>query len=524
MLTTALAEFQLLSFSEIMKVFSIRIAGALLLLPAVLSSLAFLPHTANKVYVSDYENVLGTSMEMKMSADAEPQATKAEDAALREVDRLNKILSGYDAGSEFSRWMKAGKAPVAVSAELYEVLALFEQWRVKSDGALDASAETVSKLWREAAKQNRQPTAAEIATAVAAVQQQHYVLNAQTRTARRTSDAPLILNSFAKSYIMNKAAQAALTTPGVDGVVLNIGGDILVRGAHSEQINVSNPKADAENDRPVAQLQLHDKTIATSGNYRRGETIGGKWYSHIVDPRTGRPVGEVISATVVADEATDAGALATALNVLPTAEGQALVAAVPGAEYMLITTDGRRLESAGWKKLELPAATPSAEKPAAVTKDKLWDTNYEVAINLELATIEGMRVHRPFVAVWVVDDKNTSVRQVALWYNKPRWLNDMHSWYSTYYEQFAAGNNSVSSTTSATRSPGKYTLKWDGKDDKGNLVSRGTYTVYIEVAREHGTHQLLKQEIAVKKPQHFNLPANTEMASASVDYRKKPNE
>jgi thiamine biosynthesis lipoprotein len=100
----------------------------------------------------------------------------------------------------------------------------------------------------------------------------------------------------------------------------------------------------------------------------------------------------------------------------------------------------------------------------------------------------------------------------------------MRSWYSTYYEQFAAGNNNVSSTTSATRSPGKYTLKWDGKDDKGNPVSQGAYTVYIEVAREHGTHQLMKQELTVKKAQHFDLPANTEVASASVDYRKKVDE
>jgi thiamine biosynthesis lipoprotein len=403
---------------SIMKMFSTKMTGALLL--TALSSFAFLPHKANKVYVSDYENVLGTSMEIKMSADAEQHAAKAEEAALQEVDRLNKILSGYDASSEFSRWMKAGKAPVAVSAELYEVLALFEQWRVKSDGALDASAETVSKLWREAAKQNRRPSETEVALAVAAMHQQHYVLNAQDHTAQRLSDAPLMLNSFAKSYIMNKAAAVAMATPGIDGVVLNIGGDILVRGEHTERINVSNPKADAENDAPVAQLQLHDKTVATSGNYRRGESIGGKWYSHIVDPRTGMPVSEVVSATVVADKATDAGALATALNVLPTAEGKALVAAVPGAEYMLITTDGKRMESAGWKKLELPAAKVSAEKPATAMKDKPWDAKYEVAISLELATIEGMRVHRPFVAVWIVDDKNAPVRQVALWYNKPR--------------------------------------------------------------------------------------------------------
>jgi FAD:protein FMN transferase len=103
----------------------------------------------------------------------------------------------------------------------------------------------------------------------------------------------------------------------------------------------------------------------------------------------------------------------------------------------------------------------------------------------------------------------------------PRWLNEMRSWYATYYNRFSAGGGNFSSTTSATRSPGKYTLKWDGKDDDGNLVKQGKYTVYIEVAREHGTHQLMVQEIDIKKQTRFMLAANTEVASASLDYRKK---
>ena len=497
-----------------------RLSGFLLML-MVLSSATLPPGKTNKLYISNYENVLGTSMEIKIAADGEQHATKAENAALAEVDRLNKILSGYDASSEFSRWMKADKKPLAISAELYEVLALFEQWRIKSNGALDASAETIGKLWREAAKQNRLPSAAEIALAVNMVHQQHYILNLQNHTAHRTDDAPLILNSFAKSYIMNKAAKAAMASAGVSGLVLNIGGDILVSGEHTEQIQVSNPKAAAENDPPVAQIQISNKTIATSGNYRRGLTIGGQWYSHIIDPRTGLPANGVISATVVADNATDAGALATALNVLSAAEGQLLVASIPGAEYMLITADGKQIESEGWKNAALSETKPAVENAVLNGKEKLWDPNYELAINLELATIPGMRVHRPFVAVWVVDENKTPVRQIALWFNKPRWLNDMRSWYAAYYKDFSAGSPNVSSTTSATRSPGKYTLKWDGKDDQGNLVKQGTYTVQIEVAREHGTYQLMSQAITPKKAQHIDIAGNTEVAAASLDYRKK---
>lgn len=504
-----------------MKLFFKRSVKLIFLLLVVCCTFAFLPGRKNNLYVSDYENVLGTSLQIKVAADNEQNATKAEQAALNEIDRLNKILSGYDAFSEFSRWMKAGNQPVEISPELYEVLSLFEQWRKKTGGALDASAETVSKLWRQAAKQNRLPSSAEINEAVNTVQHQHYVLNERDHTVQRTSDASLILNSFAKSYIMNKAADAGLSATGVTGIVLNIGGDILVRGQHIEQIMVSNPKADAENDLPVAKIQIGNKTIATSGNYRRGVFIDGKWYSHIVNPKTGMPASEIISATVVADNATDAGALATALNVLEIEKARQLVTSVPGAEFMLITADGRQVESEGWKKMELPETKSITKNTPAINKGNLWDPEYELAINLELATVEGMRVHRPFVAVWVVDEKKKPLRQIALWYNKPRWLNEMRSWYSTYYSKFSEGSSNISSTTSATRAPGKYTLKWDGKDDDGNYVSEGSYTVYIEVAREHGTHQLMTQEIDVKKQKHFDLAPNTEVASASLDYRKK---
>ncbi len=503
-----------------MKAFSQRTVIIFPLL-TVLISLSFVVKKEHKLYVSNYENVLGTSMEIKITASEEQAASVAEDAALNEVDRLNKIISGYDVNSEFSRWMKGVKQPVVISPELYEVLSLFEQWRTKSNGAFDASAETVSKLWRQASKQNRVPSSQQIAEAVKVVKAQHYVLNKDNHTALRIDDAPLILNSLAKTYIMNKAANAALATKGVSGVVVNIGGDIVVSGKHTEQVQVANPKADADNDLSISNIMISNKTIATSGNYRRGEYIDGKWYSHIVDPRTGKPSSGILSATVIADNATDAGALATTLNVLSPAEAKALVASIPGAEYMLITADGKRIESPGYKTFELPKTKDGDIIILAASKDKLWNADYELAINLELASIEGMRVHRPFVAVWVVDEKKQPLRQIVLWYNKPRWLNEMSSWYATYGTQLSTGNSSINSTTSATRSPGKYTLKWDGKDDKGSLVKEGTYLVYIEVAREHGTHQLMSQEIKISKQQHYDLQANLEVASASLDYRKK---
>ena len=475
--------------------------------------------TKSKVYIYNYENVLGTSYELKVASTSEDYAAKAESLAMDEIDRLNKILSGYDKSSEFSRWMNGNKKETKISSELFEVLSLFDQWRQKTNGALDASAELIGKVWKNAAKNGKEPSNEEIATAIAKVKQQHWVLNPANQSATRLDDVPLMLNSFAKSYIINKAVDKVMACQGINGVVMNIGGDMVIRGNHEELVAVSNPKADAENDAPLTELNIKNKAVATSGNYRRGEFINGKWHSHIVDPRTGIPADNIMSATVISDNATEAGALATAFNVLNPNESKALAASYTDIAYMIITNGGEIIKSNNWAAYEIA----EIKKPiSARISDKTWDPTYELTINLELNQIEGMRVHRPYVAIWVVDKNKKPIRNITLWYNKTKYLDDMPAWYEAYYAEFNNNSNNISSTTSATRPAGKYAIKWDGKNDKGELVKNGIYTIMIEVAREHGTHQLMQQEFDfTKKVQPVNLPGNTEVASINLTYAKK---
>ena len=85
----------------------------------------------------------------------------------------------------------------------------------------------------------------------------------------------------------------------------------------------------------------------------------------------------------------------------------------------------------------------------------------------------------------------------------------------------AEGSQIVDAVTSATRQPGKYTLQWDGKDNAGKPVRAGTYTVCIEAAREHGTYQIIRQEMDFAgTPKHVALPGGTEISAASLDYQQ----
>jgi hypothetical protein len=223
----------------------------------------------------------------------------------------------------------------------------------------------------------------------------------------------------------------------------------------------------------------------------------------------------VISATVVAPVATDAGALATAFNVLSPAESVRLAASLPDIEYLIVTSSGERLASAGWHLLESPLAAKTAGNDHA-------PNDFELVVNLEINLQKEGFAKRPYVAVWVEDENHAPIRTIAVWHEKDRYLPELKSWYLKYRDIYTTDKNVLSTVSSATRSAGKYTEKWDGKDDHGNYVKPGKYIIKIEATREHGTYQLMRHELDWNNtPQQINLPGNVEVASASLDYRKK---
>jgi hypothetical protein len=286
-------------------------------------------------------------------------------------------------------------------------------------------------------------------------------------------------------------------------------------------VNLADPFSDAENSAPIDRLLVSNRSVATSGGYRRGFNIRGRHYSHIVDPRTGESMNHILSATVIARQPSDAGALATAFCVLAPEESSRLAATIAGSEFLLITSDGTRVASPGWNQYEAPQpALIAAAKPARPNPPPQPTEGMELDIAFELARIGSAR--RPYVAVWIEDKDKFPVRTLALWYQKARWLPELRSWYrDDRIRAMAEGNDLTASLASATRPAGKYNLKWDGKDNAGKLVKPGRYTVIIEAAREHGTYQVMRQEIEFDgRPKQFSLPGNQEISSATIDYRK----
>ncbi|RYG68002.1 DUF2271 domain-containing protein, partial [bacterium] len=119
------------------------------------------------------------------------------------------------------------------------------------------------------------------------------------------------------------------------------------------------------------------------------------------------------------------------------------------------------------------------------------------------------------------------VRTLSLWVQTdrrgPKWIPDLRRWWRDAQTPVQAqGGDLVATVSSATRNPGKYTVVWDGKTDKGAPVDQGEYTVFIEAAREHGTYQLVTQAVKIgNRPFRAKYAGNIELAEGLIEFRKR---
>jgi thiamine biosynthesis lipoprotein len=291
-----------------------------------------------KAYAFHYDHVLGTSLELQVGATHAEIAQHVEGLVLAEVDRLEQILSGWTTTSELSRWNETHDVDVAVSSELADVLELGEDWRIWTAGAFNPAA--VSLLEQSSTLPDR----------ISELTQPLWTVDRERGVARRLTRLPVSLDALAKGYIVDRVGALARNVEGVSQVLVNIGGDLRHHGARSLTVGVADPRAPEENAPSIAMVRLRDEALATSGNYRRSITVAGRAVAHILDPRTGRPADDVISASVIAPDCAMADALSTAFSVLAPEESVALADSLRGVGCLMVQRDGTTTTNAEWRE------------------------------------------------------------------------------------------------------------------------------------------------------------------------------
>lgn len=148
----------------------------------------------------------------------------------------------------------------------------------------------------------------------------------------------LDFGGIAKGLAVDQAI-AIIRDYGIENAIVNAGGDLRSigqKGDRAWRIGIQSPK----NQGVLAELQIiGDEAVFTSGNYQRYKAFDGKRYAHIIDGRTGLPVQDIISATVIAEDGVTADAAATALIVAGLDQWQQVATALRLNNILLIDSE-----------------------------------------------------------------------------------------------------------------------------------------------------------------------------------------
>jgi len=241
------------------------------------------------------------------------------DEVFSEMKRLDDLLSKFNPQSEIFRLNQ--KKRLVVSEETFEVIEKAIEFNSLTDGAFDITIGELIDLWKQAIDKKVLPDEKSIRIALVKSGTDKIRLNKDKREVILLNGVTIDLGGIAKGFIVDKAIKL-VKTRGVDSCMINAGGDIYCLGKRNKRdwrVGVLDPRNDAH---ILKRINLEDNTVATSGDYQQFFEIEGKRYSHIIDPRSGYPVdNHVISVTVLADDATTADALSTAVFVLGKEKG-----------------------------------------------------------------------------------------------------------------------------------------------------------------------------------------------------------
>ena len=231
-----------------------------------------------------------------------------------------------------------------------------------TDGAFDITVAPLVNLWGFGFRNSDNVTPQAVDSILHFVGYQTVWLDDEGRLHKQDPRTILDASSIAKGYMSDVVADY-LTAQGVSNYMVEIGGEIALRGCNSKgnawTVGISRPVSDSlQQDHGFQEyLQLTSGGLATSGNYRNFYEKGGKRYAHTIDPHTGYPIQkDVLSATVIAPDCMTADAFATAFMVLGKEKALEVMAREPDIEgYLIIpsSADSTQLEvacSAGFGK------------------------------------------------------------------------------------------------------------------------------------------------------------------------------
>jgi thiamine biosynthesis lipoprotein len=267
------------------------------------------------------------------------------DAAIAEIVRLEKLMTTWDPTSEVSQInAAAGKSPVVVGAETFDVIRESLHASEMSGGAFDVTFETLHGLWKfDQDLDPHPPSAAQVHAQQKYLGYRHVKLDAAAHSVLLDETHVRIgLGGIAKGYAVDRASKV-LTDAGLLCFYVQAGGDLYTKGEKPGgapwMAGIRDPRG-PEGDY-FALAPVSDHAFSTAGDYERAYMVGGKRYHHIIDPHTGYPATASRSVTIWAPTALLADEIDDAVFIMGPEKGLALVESLDGVGAVIVDANNK---------------------------------------------------------------------------------------------------------------------------------------------------------------------------------------
>jgi len=235
--------------------------------------------------------------------------------------RVDELMSTYKHESEISLFNAAPTLEwFEISAETAEVVALAQRVSQQTQGAFDITVARLVDLWGfgPAFQEPEIPDSEQIKQVLSQVGYQNLQLNKGAGQLRKQTALHIDLSAIAKGYGVDQVADY-LDDIGVSTFMVEVGGEIRTRGTKPSgkpwRIAIESPSSEQRDVHSV--IDVTDRAVATSGDYRNYFEKNGQRFSHTIDPKTGYPITHnLASVTVIGESAAEVDALATAFSVM----------------------------------------------------------------------------------------------------------------------------------------------------------------------------------------------------------------
>jgi thiamine biosynthesis lipoprotein len=282
---------------------------------------------------------MGNKFEISVVANNAHWVKECIDAAVVEIQRIEKLLTTFSNESETSLINEnAGVVPVEVSRETYHLIERSIRISELTQGAFDITYGSVDKrLWNFDTNMESLPDKQTARKMVRLINYRNIILDNENSTVFLKERGMRIgFGGIGKGYAAERA-KYVMKEMGADSGIVNASGDLAVWGFQPNgkpwTIGIVNPNTAGQ---VFSHLNITNMAIATSGNYEKYIMVGGKKYSHTIDPRTGLPVTGIKSVTIITPNAEMSDAMATPVMIMGIGAGLDMINQIKNMEAILV--------------------------------------------------------------------------------------------------------------------------------------------------------------------------------------------